>query len=124
MKKTKATQLVRALRSGNYHQGQGQLVDKDDCFCCLGVACNISKADLEWGMSYIGEGQWYIGGSCVTLPSQVQEEFGFFSYSGERRDGKDIIINGKYYADLAEANDEGCTFEQLADYIEQHYEVL
>ena len=31
---------TKALRSGNYDQGTGTLLD-DGHFCCLGVACDI-----------------------------------------------------------------------------------
>ena len=41
MKKEKAMQLVKALRSGEYVQGLERLRSEDDKFCCLGVACDI-----------------------------------------------------------------------------------
>lgn len=35
---------VKALRSGKYKQGKGQLFQKEDNqYCCLGVACVIQK---------------------------------------------------------------------------------
>lgn len=40
MKHDKATELVAALRSGNYSQTTKTLCD-DRGFCCLGVACDI-----------------------------------------------------------------------------------
>jgi len=121
MKKRKAMQLVEALRSGEYSQGIGQLVDSADNFCCLGVACNISKADLPWKTYCAG---WGMGGQTSILPIAIQKDFGFHSDSGRRRDRKDIIINGRQFKSLANANDRGCTFDQIADYIEEHYEAL
>jgi hypothetical protein len=32
---------VAALRSGDYKKGTGKLRDERDCFCALGVLCNI-----------------------------------------------------------------------------------
>jgi hypothetical protein len=32
---------LKALRSGEYKQGRGQLRDANNNFCCLGVLCNI-----------------------------------------------------------------------------------
>jgi len=121
MKKRKAVQLVKALREGGYKQGGGQLVTDNDEFCCLGVVCNISEQPLEWEYRM---GFWLIGLHDATLPKAIQKEFGFYGDMGERRDGKDIVINGKEYLSLTSANDDGCTFEQIADYIEEHWEML
>lgn len=47
---------IEALRSGDYRQGYHKLrnynKDEDDTFCCLGVACDVLKEDLEgeWNM--------------------------------------------------------------------------
>lgn len=125
MKKAKAMKLVRALRSGAYHQGQNRLVDDEDRFCCLGVACNISTQLLEWD-SYLSEGKrkWHIGGYGSTLHPTIKEEYGFYSSDGLRRDKKPLIIGGKPYDSLLGANDGGCTFDQIADYIEHHWEAL
>jgi len=121
MKKSKAMQLVKALRKGGYKQSTHQLVNNNDEFCCLGVACNISKQPLEWEEV---EGVWFMGKAWGALPKEIQEEFGFYSDVGRRRDGKDIVINGTTYSSLARANDGGCTFEQIADYIEKNWEML
>ena len=42
----KAREWVAALRSGKYKQGKGAL-STEDRFCCLGVACEISKLTGE-----------------------------------------------------------------------------
>jgi len=121
MKKRKAMQLVKALRSGAYKQGAHQLVSDKDEFCCLGVACNISKQPLEWKR----RGRyWEMDGASATLPAAVQEEFGFYNYAGERKDGKRIIINGGYYSNLVSANDSDVSFQDIAAYIENNWEAL
>ena len=39
---------VKALRSGEYKQGNGNLYKSDEnCFCCLGVACLIAGESLD-----------------------------------------------------------------------------
>ena len=49
------TEWQKDLRSGEYHQGKGQLVEGGDNYCCLGVACEtglrlgILDASLETG---------------------------------------------------------------------------
>lgn len=44
--------------------------------------------------------------------------------TGARRDGLPININDKDYVSLADANDNGCTFAMIADYIEQNWSEL
>lgn len=36
-----ADKWIKALNSGEYKQGFGQLRDRDDNFCALGVLCNL-----------------------------------------------------------------------------------
>ena len=45
-----AKKLVAALRSGRYRQARTKL-RKADRYCCLGVACEISKLG-KWEKSY------------------------------------------------------------------------
>ena len=123
MKKSKAMQLVKALRTGGYRQGKEVLVNDKDEFCCLGVACNISKTNLDWIKSHR---YWYIGNDYRTLPGEIRKEFGFYSDTGCRRDGNDLFFwgSGKSYDSLADANDSGETFEAIADYIEENWQML
>lgn len=43
---------VKALRSGKYRQGRGQLRGPADYYCCLGVLCDLYRKEhrdqLEW----------------------------------------------------------------------------
>ena len=123
MKKYKAMRLVKTLRSGTYKQGQDILVDDNDCFCVMGVVCNESETDLEWVQKGFDD-IWFIGGDCYQLPEKIQKEYGFSSPSGERSDGDPIKIKGKEYESLMDANDNGVSFEDLADYIEKNYKEL
>ena len=122
MIKYKAMRLVKTLRSGTYKQGRDILVDENDCFCVMGVVCNESETDLEWRRG-VG-GVWYIDGQCYLLPGKIQKEYGFYNESGERSDGEPVEIKGVGYESLMDANDNGVSFEDLADYIEKNYKVL
>ncbi len=46
---------IEALRSGKYKQGR-DLLRKDDEYCCLGVACDIFKSDIngDWVKPVMG----------------------------------------------------------------------
>lgn len=100
---------VAALRSGEYTQGQGQLVerhpDTDELIghCCLGVACVI--AEQATGVGFV-EGE--------ILPRRVQRWLGLRTPAGE--------IKGNLA--LTELNDEGHSFDYIADLIESEPEGL
>ncbi len=107
MKKDIKRRWINALLSGEYPQTQGHLKDKVG-YCCLGVLCDL----------YLKEkgGQWesekytfHIGTDYALLPAKVVEWSGVDSKSP--------------YADNASLigeNDDGKTFEQIAELIKKH----
>lgn len=113
--------LVAALRSGKYTQTKGRLRD-DKGYCCLGVACDV-----------LGKGEWiakdfrYVyrvspdDSSHVVLPTAIQNMLGWTANNGrvrkayEKGNSED---EPDYLTSLAEFNDEGVTFEEIADIIE------
>lgn len=67
---------IEALRSGKYKQGRLKLRDKTDCFCCLGVLCDISGVS-EWEEN--GQHYSYDGALCLPpslLRNQLTPEAG------------------------------------------------
>jgi hypothetical protein len=106
---------VKALRSGDYRQAKEALHVSGAGFCCLGVACDLyMKENPEW--------KWQKGGRCMffsdgvesvqgTLPQDVQEWLDLRSDDGTYMDGTRFIS-------LAEMNDNGATFDEIADIIE------
>ncbi len=110
MKYEIAMKWVEALRSGNYKQGRYYLKNSSDEFCCLGVLCNISKISKWDGNNYENEVIW--------IPNKVVQWAGMNSCSGY------IDISKNYYRNLSNYNDNGMTFEEIADIIEKHWETL
>jgi hypothetical protein len=88
---------VLALRSGKYTQGIGQL-KYNNTFCCLGVVCDIYDPS-KWREDYYFNDPFY-------LPLSVQ------SWLGIEIDDTTPLIK---------LNDEGVSFEIIADYIEEKY---
>lgn len=95
---------VAALRSGGYIQGRLRLRWRNDTFCCLGVAADLLQRDGET------EG-WVIGGTGdayeierhrCDLPKALADRIGL---GWERHDV------------LAALNDDGSTFDDIADVI-------
>lgn len=132
----KRRELVDALRSGKYEQGIGKLKRLNGGMCCLGVACDISGLG-EWVPT--SSGDWYVFTITIKLddvvcdssylPTPIMDLFGF-DHHGEFAEDQDAPEAIKATADsttpdwqLAQLNDMGWTFAQIADLIEKRWEV-
>jgi len=117
MKKRYKAIWVKALRSGEYEQGKGQLCitwDGVSKYCCLGVAIE-ELVDADWEpqegsvSSVVG---WGIRGLTGRLPMEEREKIGI-SLEAE---SELIHMNdgtGKYY-------DSDKSFSEIADWIEEN----
>ena len=112
--------LVNALRSGEYKQTT-EALKSGDCYCVLGVACEISGVGefiQNPRRQYLEE--YKAGGTRSTsqLPFVVACHYGF-------PDGDpyiETLPNGDQGASLSTLNDDrGYTFDMLADVIEHEY---
>lgn len=101
---------LAALRSGEYKQGRGFL-QRDGKFCCLGVLCDLH--DKETG----GEG-WKSNNSCVKSyqGAQYMAPLTVARWAGIEAD----LSRDSVYL-WASLNDEGKTFAEIADIIEQEF---
>ena len=97
---------VEALRSEKYKQAIGLLKDGDS-FCCLGVLCSVMGAD------------WTSGDPVLV---KDDEEFPLKDSMGDELLGDSgVRLAGiKEQMLLAEMNDNGKSFAEIADYIEAH----
>jgi hypothetical protein len=122
MNKEIADRWVAALRSGRYKQARGALRDILDsgtpAYCCLGVLCDISDVgywetrDHDDNVYVCHSGQ----NSEVVLPRPVAEWAGIATPEGTY----DLLNN----VSLAKLNDNGMTFDAIADVIEARWEKL
>ncbi len=110
---------VKGLRSGLYTQGKQALLTLEGDFCGLGVACHM-LGDVPEKERYAYSFSLDSGG----LPESVRRALDMFDHFGGRRDGKEIEIGGSLYFSLADANDMGRTFEEIADYVEANWGFL
>lgn len=108
---------IKALRSGKYKQGEGQLRNTrdvggvDPTFCCLGVLCEIDpkvffdSANTAWaGSVSMGYGGLDVGGrQRFEIPIRVEKRLIELN-DGEHKDGQ---------------AQEAKTFNQIADWIEK-----
>lgn len=104
---------VDALRSGEYQQTRGRLQRTNPGkrgqpvgFCCLGVACEVlglPEVDTTGELGVVAyDNSWNVG----FPPSRIWDEFGV---------DDDVQLE----SDLAEMNDAGRTFAEIAAEIER-----
>lgn len=116
---------VDALRSGEYQQATGRLRSNDG-FCCLGVLCDLyAQEPFNKGWVFKGEYEenplpqdyWYFDEESELLPPSVRQ------WAGLNSNCPDLRLEDEdegYWRDttVAELNDDGTTFNQIADLIE------
>lgn len=120
---------LAALRSGDYAQAKGSL--KDDLYedennpteatsvgyCCLGVLCELARQEggVLTSISKSFSGIYNYDGESGLLPFSVQQWSGLNDSSPEyqNEDGE--------YIWLTDLNDNGKTFAELADIIEEKF---
>jgi hypothetical protein len=119
---------LAALRGGEYSQGEGYL-NRNGKFCCLGVLCDLAaKAGVDIDIvehSVLGEDNaTTYDSNWSSLPQSVIDWSGVES-GGDFPDGVQVVpadmsegFTGKLWElnDVAEWN-----FEQIADFIEEHF---
>ena len=101
---------VSALRSGDYKQTQRRLHDENG-FCCLGVLCDLygKEHNVEWEPSTHSKNAYEFQDKTGRIPLSVVEWAGV--------EDCNPYICGR---SLAERNDTGSTFNEIADLIEEH----
>ncbi len=99
-----AEKWVAALRSGEYKQGKGALLDSSDCFCCLGVAGIVGGCSKRALQGYtLLQGSFHNGMHCVA---------------------PQILGKNKLVDELTTMNDDGKSFPEIADWIEHNVEFV
>lgn len=97
---------IAALRSGNYAQTTERLKDEKG-YCCLGVAVHLMED--------------HISPEDTNLSLTQYRQLGLRGRDGEFfNEGGEDLFDGNF--SLAEANDDGKTFVEIADFIEAHPE--
>lgn len=110
-------QWINDLRSGNYNQTIGQLMEEDEdgtrAFCCLGVLTDQYLKANNKGWDDNMENSNYKYRSEGILPCEVKEWAGLYE-----RDP--TIIDDGYLQCLSTINDDrGWDFNQISDVIEK-----
>ena len=108
---------VDALRLGEYKQAK-QALKTDEGYCCLGVACDISGLGEWQDIHYaVMNSNGVLKRSAVGLPVPVMSSLGLSFQDGSW--GFDDKVQS-----LSKLNDQGATFEEIANIIESEPENL
>lgn len=116
MKQDIAKRWVAALRSGEYQQTR-QVLHSDEGYCCLGVLCDLHAKETGGAWLLTPSGHIYQQYD-VLVPPRVLEWAGMRSPDGKFTDGT------HWGSTLADVNDGGGTFDQIADIITQYTDEL
>lgn len=109
---------LEALRSGEYEQTTGMLRSRDNKFCCLGVLTDLAIREgvvPQWKPSDAGD-YYHCAGNYELTPQKVADWAGMMS-----RNESIFFVEGdgtERDLTLAEMNDGGCSFAEIADAIE------
>ena len=102
---------IKALRSGKYRQGKGQLKDEypsgKASYCCLGVLCDLYNKTCKtdrWEKTFYSED--------TDLPWTVMKWAGL--------DDSDPVIDIKSNQEASMLNDHGSSFNEIADLIKKN----
>ena len=121
---------LEALRSGSYQQGKQRLrvtTDNSDSFCCLGVLCDITD-NTRWmpvfGITRYGRYKDAKGaGNSLFRTGFVPDDIAdqsFMDLTGAPENSRSVklILIAKTQTVLSQMNDEGKSFNDIADWIE------
>lgn len=97
---------VAALRSGEYKQGKGALQSKDG-YCCLGVGCDIFIPKDKQVLDPMGLLMGSYPNSQLLAPSWLP--------------AINLDYSNKNKTMLSTLNDNGKSFDEIADLIEKEY---
>lgn len=113
-----AEKWVKALRSGEYKQGKECLGNKDNGYCCLGIAAITAGATDKM----------LLKSDNTTLANYLtRDEFGpkitnkIFENIPQQLIG---LYGNQLVTELTSRNDSGQSFTEIADWIEQNVEFV
>jgi len=104
---------IEALRSGDYKQCRHALRNRDNHYCCLGVLCELQGVEWQSNVSHSLGDYFYIAKS---LPDDGESKRSWFP---DQAFLDEVGISHEFASQLADNNDKGDTFEEIATVIEK-----
>lgn len=116
-----------ALRSGEYEQTSGRLMndhEESPAYCCLGVLCDLSKTDLHksWRFGAANVDYATFDGESTMVPKSVLDWAGMDPESNFNEDDDTPAdeYSPEEFNELANMNDSGANFEEIAKWINKN----
>jgi hypothetical protein len=103
---------LKALESGEYKQTHHRLHDGEG-YCCLGLACVVAGMTPTKICADEEDASYEFGGEWEGAPASVVGDFRLRGSLGDAAD-ESIVISDWVSGTLAEANDAGATFAEIA----------
>lgn len=123
MKKEIKKQIIEALKDGFYEQSVGLLRTGQDGFCFLGVLCDLYNSFYSgidfWNIDMYGV--WDFMGFTEEIPVKVQLWSGLDSVCSLPNNALYFLSNGKKADSMVELNDDGRSFDELAEIIDVYF---
>jgi len=109
LKKEFAENWIKALRSGKYKQGNGYLFNNvTNSYCCLGVACKITMPRAKIALIPFIDGDRVSHKLYNKMPALLRGTDGYNDFVEE----------------VSVMNDEGTSFIEISNWIEQNVEFV
>jgi hypothetical protein len=112
---------VEALRSGDYEKGR-RYMRVNDKFCALGVLCDLhaKETGIEWNHQEYMIDKFYPCQSYLGLKQFPHREV--YEWAGlDQRAKLRVPKSPDFPWPIAKVNDFFCTFDELADLIEEQF---
>jgi len=114
---------VEALRSGKYKQGKAKLAEKNTdgsfSYCCLGVLCDV--ANLKYIVDKASGTNGIIEAKAYYINDERHRSFAFLPLDPRFQNiWENVMSCDSMEQHLITMNDEGSTFEEIADWIEKN----
>lgn len=123
MKKSIAMKWAALLESGEIKQAKGTLRNRANAMCCLGLLCNMhAEANPEFAAKQRYKTEY--DGNNAVVPESVMEWSGLISDNGGTGGAVRFHTTKGSFGCLAEANDNGVKFPEIAQLIRRHYKEL
>lgn len=109
LEKAFAEKWIKALRSGKFKQGNDYLFEKvTDSYCCLGVACKITMPGANINHTPFIDAIRVANKLYNKIPKLLR---------GNAKENK-------FVAEVSGMNDNGISFNEIADWIEENVEFV
>ena len=123
MDKDLVRRWINDLRYGGHAQARGAL-HVDDRYCCLGRAIEVIHGEDKWVLHYKSKADSgpYFYAYPYDDPVMIADDDCWVGLSPEDIETLGLIEIGAYPEKLVDMNDDGLTFKEIADFVEEKLE--